>query len=247
MILFCTKTYLSLSIKSLHYSYHFKKYYTIYLLKINYFIPFSNYTIYCIILVIILSEENVMISKIVTILLYILILFFALDTSKKNDSENYLFWILILNCWSYKCYDLSISITFLYITLFIQIFSFAISIKICKKNMEEKKYYIMLFIISIYSILSITCSYGYYYLNINKINHENIWRFNSYIPYISSFINELLLRLYLFVNSSKYYFTISEDFIQQTQFIVGFLIDGIILESLLPIIRKFLEYNKQNK
>lgn len=124
----------------------------------------------------------------------------------------------------------STNIFSLYIMILIQIVSYIACIKIAKTFSTKNKYYSCFFIVSVWYIVSITCSYCCYYANNGLIE-------TTYKPNIFNFI-------FLFEESLKYYFRFADDFVPRTQFFIGILISSIIFESIYSTIRDVIKYKE---
>ena len=148
--------------------------------------------------------------------------------------------LLIINSLIISAY--SINIALLYILLVFQITTFFSLIKMAKHFKSIKTYYIVTILSSIFTVISLTCSFGYYYLNNNLIDNTNIPYLEINIVGISYFINGIICGLYVFGSSLKNYFVYPDSFVQQTQFYLGIVIGAVIFENIFSIIKNYLKH-----
>lgn len=189
-----------------------------------------------------------MIDYKLSFLLYLLLALYIIVTaftiSKKDYLSvklSYLFNLSFISC---AASGLSRSIAPLYLVILLQIVEFIASIKVLKTFSSKITYYILLTIISIFAVISITCSFGYYYMETDAIDMSNYIENSINIPFISSLVNGASCGLYLFKNSLKYYFYYDSTFVPQTQFYIGIALSCIIFESIFSIIRSFIKYKE---
>lgn len=175
-------------------------------------------------------------------LCYLIFAIWGFFINKESDAAYRIDCLIILSLYSIISSSYSINIFSLYILILMQIITYIICIRIMKMFKKRITYYIYFFIVSTCIIISITCSYGYYYCYANLIDITDIWHIDISNTFISNIINDILTGIYLFIKSLKYYFNFIDEFIPQTQFCIGILISCIILESLFSIIRNLVKY-----
>lgn len=183
-------------------------------------------------------------KQMIFFVIYFLFIIWALYIRKENDFTDRIECLLIINICSIGSSSYSGSISSLYLLLLIQIITFIVSIKILKTFRKKEIYYIFFLIISICTILSITCSYGYYYYNKGMISIAKLENIYVHAPYLSNVINGILFNIYLFLNSLKYFFCYSREFVQQTQFYIGIILSCIILESIFSFFRNIIIFKE---
>lgn len=167
---------------------------------------------------------------------------FSKQSTLKNNPLRFMNLLLTIII-SFFISKLSTNTCFLFVMIIIQIISYFSCINIIK-TFPQKIYIIFIFLISICTIISITCSYGYYYANEGLIETTDLL-----IPTAKNIPDDIFdidftLSMYLFVKSLKYYFTFTDELVPLTQFFLGFIINCIIFGNLSSIVGIFFKYKE---
>ena len=176
----------------------------------------------------------ILIAFILITFLFILILSFFADKDFIPMMVNLIIYSLFASSYS-------INIPLLYILILFQIITFFSLVRLAKSLKSKKLYYVTFMLSSIFTIISLTCSYGYYYLNNSYIDDTNIPYLEINLTFISAIVNGIICRSYLFWISLKNYFVYPELFVQQTQVYLGLALGAIIFGSIFSIIREYLK------
>lgn len=164
-------------------------------------------------------------------IVFLTIYLFFIIISFVKPAFHTLLKLVTLNLHILAASRLSFNIMLLYTLLTIQIITFIALIKLSKSLKNKISYYIAITLSSIMTIVSITCSFGYYYVNNAIIDNLYVQYLYIDIDSISNLINFLISILYLFNQSLRNYFVYPDLFVQQTQFYLGLAIDAIILRN----------------
>lgn len=176
-------------------------------------------------------------SLIVTVIIYLLLIidvYVSNDTSIR-DQFFLIFYSLIFSSLGTNCVNLIIIIIIQFIAFFGCIRNL--------KTVKGWKNYLMRIICSLFSIVAITCTYGYYYMHMDIIDFDYSFYFKYELFFISNLINGIITGLHVFYYSLEYYFTFTSLFSQRMQFITGIFLAGIVMEQLFESIRKELTDN----
>lgn len=176
-------------------------------------------------------------SLIVTAIIYLLLVidvYVSNDTSI-SDQILIILYSLIFSSLGTNCVNLIIIIIIQFIAFFGCIRNL--------KTVKGWKNFFMRFICSLFSIVAITCTYGYYYVHIDIIDFDYSFYFKYELFFITDIINAIITGLHVFYYSLEYYFRYTSLFSQRMQFITGIFLAGVVLEQLFESIRKELTDN----